>query len=113
MDKKENSQRRKITPKQAGAIIGILLLVLVYVVTFIMSIADNSASARWFYICLFATFAVPLLLWIYIWMYGKLTGKPTIADPDMGKTESNIKASSGTAPSVSKPQDIPSNDTKP
>ncbi len=72
--------KKKITSKQVVAIIGILLLVLMYLATLIAAIADSSASGRLFWICLYATVAIPLLVWVYTWMYGKLTGKRTIAD---------------------------------
>lgn len=80
MEKKEN--QKKITSKQIVAIAGVVLLALLYVVTLIVAIFDNSQSGKWFMICIFATVAVPMLLWIYTWMYGKLTGKHTIADSD-------------------------------
>lgn len=72
--------RKKITSKQVVALGGVVLLVLMYVVTLIVAIVDRSASGRLFAMCLLATFAIPILIWIYIWMYGKLTGKRTIAD---------------------------------
>lgn len=81
MDGKKNSPKQKMTHRQAAAITGVVLLVLLYVVTFIVAILDNSDSSRWFYIFLFATFAVPLLTWIYIWIYGRMTGKPAVGDP--------------------------------
>ncbi len=73
-----------MTPKQIAAILGVVLLALLYVVTLIVAIVDTSASGKLFGVCLVATFAVPLLLWIYIWMYGKLTGKATMADLNIG-----------------------------
>lgn len=73
-----------MTSKQIVAIIGIVLLVLLYVVTLIVAFADNSASGNLFVVCLFATIAIPVLVWIYTWMYGKLTGKSTIADLNIG-----------------------------
>ena len=73
-----------MTSKQIVAIIGIVLLVLLYVVTLITAFLDTSASGSLFGICLFATIAVPLFIWIYTWMYGKLTNKSTIADIDIG-----------------------------
>lgn len=71
---------KKITSRQVVAIIGIVLLVLMYIVTLIAAIADKSASGNLFRICLFATVAIPILIWIYTWMYGKLTRKHTFAD---------------------------------
>lgn len=79
---KEKSHARKVTSKQVVAIIGIVLLVLMYIITLITAITDSSASAKWFRISLFATLAVPLVIWIYTWMYARLTGKHAIGDPD-------------------------------
>lgn len=75
---------KKITSKQVVAIIGILLLVLMYLATLITAIVDSSASGRLFWICLYATVAIPLLVWVYTWMYGKLTRKHTFADFELG-----------------------------
>lgn len=74
--------RKKVTSRQVVALIGVILLTLLYIVTLIVAIVDKTASARWFWMCLFATIAVPLLIWIYTWMYGKLTGRHTITDSD-------------------------------
>lgn len=77
----------KITSKQVVAMIGIILLVLLYVVTLIVAIVDRSASGRLFWLCLYATIAIPILIWFYTWMYGKLTRKHTFADFDLGGTQ--------------------------
>ena len=77
-EKDENT--KKVTSRQVVAIAGILLLALLYIVTLIVAIFDNSESGRWFMLCIFATVAVPILLWVYTWMYGKLTGRHTIAN---------------------------------
>ena len=55
--------------------------VLMYIITLITAIADTTASAKWFRISLFATLAVPLVIWIYTWMYARLTGKHAVGDP--------------------------------
>lgn len=75
-----SNAKRKVTSRQVIALAGVILLVLLYIVTLIVAVADKTASAVWFRMCLFATIAVPLLIWIYTWMYGKLTGKRTPAD---------------------------------
>lgn len=75
---------KKITSKQVIAIIGIVLLVLMYIATLIAAIADSSASGRLFWMCLYATIVIPILIWVYTWMYGKLTQKHTFADFDLG-----------------------------
>lgn len=74
---------KKITSKQVVAIIGIVLLVLMYIATLIAAIVDSSASGRLFWVCLYATVVIPILIWVYTWMYGKLTQKHTFADFDM------------------------------
>lgn len=79
-DNGKDTAKKKVTSKQIVAITGIVLLVLLYIVTLVVAITDNSESGRWFMICIFATVAMPLLIWIYTWMYGKLTGRHTIAD---------------------------------
>ncbi len=70
----------KNKPKQIAAIICIVLLVLLYVATLIVSVLDFPGSDRLFAACLMATIGLPILLWIFIWVYGKYTQKQTIAD---------------------------------
>ncbi len=81
MSEHGKEKHTKITAKQVVAWIGIILLILLYAVTFIMAFVDTSASGKLFILCLFSTVAVPCLIWVYTWMYGKLTGRHTIADP--------------------------------
>lgn len=81
-DKKKNN--RRMTSKQVVALVGVILLVAMYLITLIVAIFDQDSSGRLFQACLVATIAIPLLIWIYIWMYGKLTGKHTMADLDLG-----------------------------
>lgn len=76
------SPKKKITSKQVVAMGGIILLVLLYIITLIVAFIDNSASGKMFALCLFASIAIPFLIWIYVWMYGKLTNKKTFADFD-------------------------------
>ena len=65
----------KKKPKQIAAIICIILLVLLYVATLVVSLLDFPGSDR-----LFATVGLPILIWIYIWAYGRFTNKSTIAE---------------------------------
>ena len=76
-DKNTQNKKTKMTSKQIFAIIGIILLVLLYVVTLFAAIFDSHAL---FATCLLATVAIPLLIWIYTWMFGKLTNRSTFAD---------------------------------
>lgn len=70
----------KKTPKQIGALICVALLVSLYLATLILSFLKFPGSDRLFGVCLSATIGVPILLWIYIWLYGKVTNKKTITD---------------------------------
>lgn len=88
-DKNTENKKTKMTSKQIFAIIGIVVLVLLYVVTLLAAIFDSSATHALFATCLLATVAIPLLIWIYTWMFGKLTNRSTFADfhPEEKKNE--------------------------
>lgn len=83
---KENS-KKKITSKQVVAMGGVILLALMYIITLVVAIVDNSSSGKLFALCLYATIAIPILIWIYTWMYGKLTNKHTFADFDLNEEQ--------------------------
>ncbi len=72
---------KKLKPKQIAAIICIVLLVLLYVATLVVSLLDFPGSDRLFAACLMATIGLPILLWIYIWLYGKYTERKTFENP--------------------------------
>lgn len=82
-DTRKQKQNKKRSSRQIVAMLGVLLLVLLYIVTLIAAIVDSSQSAQWFRICLVATFALPLVIWLYSWMYSRLTGKSAIGDPNI------------------------------
>lgn len=84
---KTSDKKKKVTSKQIVAIVGVILLALLYIITLIVAIVDNSESGRWFMSCIFGTVAIPLLIWIYIWLYGKFTGKHTIADSEQDQQD--------------------------
>lgn len=88
---KNNKEKSKITSKQIFAIAGIVILVLLYLVTLLAAFCDNSSSGTLFALCLFATIAIPVLIWIYTWMYGKLSNKSTFADvyPEKNSNSAN------------------------
>lgn len=77
----------KKKPKQIAAIICIILLVLLYIATLVVSLLDFPGSDRLFAACLMATVGLPILLWIYIWLYGKYTSRPTMADSSLSASE--------------------------
>ncbi len=61
----------KKSSKQIAAILCIVLLVLLYAATLIVALLDFPGSDRLFAACLMATVGLPILLWIYLWLYGK------------------------------------------
>lgn len=71
---------KKRSVKQIAALIAVILLVAMYIVTLVVAIFDKSASGKMFLFCVVCTVAVPLLAWIFIWLYGQYSGKKTIAD---------------------------------
>lgn len=73
-------ENRKKNVKQIAAWVAIILLAGLYVVTLLVAIFDKTASATMFKICLACTFVIPVLAWGFIWIYGQMTGKKTIAD---------------------------------
>lgn len=81
--KNENS---KMNPKRIAALVAVILLVALYVVTLFVAIFAPTEGNNLFAVCLMATVAVPLLAWIYIWLYGQMTGKKTMADLDLLQT---------------------------
>ena len=70
--KKEDNNKKKASPKQIAAIICIVLLVGMYVATLIVALLDFPGSDRLFASCLVATIGLPILLWIYIWLFQKV-----------------------------------------
>ena len=62
----------KRTAKRIAAIIGIALLVLLYVLLLVFAIFDFKGSELLFRACLIGTVTIPILIWIYMYLYDKL-----------------------------------------
>lgn len=73
----------KRTPKQIAALICVILLIAMYVITLVVACLDFGDAGRLFAGCLLATIALPILLWIYIWLYGIYRDKHNMASLDM------------------------------
>lgn len=84
---KNTPKKKKATPKQIAAIAGLVLLLLLYAVTLVTAFIDTAQARKLFELCAFATFVLPLVIWVYIWIFGKLTGRSTIADLNAGGKE--------------------------
>lgn len=79
--------KKKKNHKQIAAIICLILILLSYIASFIVSLTDSSKSGELFQACLIATVFLPILCWIYIWLYGQVKQKHTIADLDILQTK--------------------------
>lgn len=84
--------------KQIAAWVCIILLVSLYIITFIVALLDFPGSGALFQSCLAATIGLPILLWIYIWLYGKMKEKQTIASLNIFQTDDNSIPKNETTP---------------
>ena len=82
---------KKKTPKQIAAIVCLALIVISYIAAFVVALMDSTKSGELFQACLLATVFLPILCWIYIWLYGQVKQKHTIADLDILQTGENEK----------------------
>lgn len=80
-DNQHSSQKR--TPKQIAALICVFLLAAMYVITLIVACLDLKDAGRLFAGCLLMTVALPILLWIYIWLYGIYRDRHNMASLDI------------------------------
>lgn len=71
---------KKINVKRIAAWIAIILLVGLYVVTLVLALINSPATNSLFTVALVCTIVIPVMCWIFIWVYGQMTGKKTIAD---------------------------------
>lgn len=62
----------KRTAKQIAALLGVALLVLMYLLLLVFAICDFEGSQMMFRVCLMATFIIPLLIWIYVYLYDRM-----------------------------------------
>lgn len=63
---------KKKSPKQIAALLCALLLVSLYVITFIVACLDIADSGKLFSVCLAATIGVPIFLWIILFFLGRM-----------------------------------------
>ena len=82
---------KKKTPKQIAAIVCLALIVISSIAAFVVALMDSTKSGELFQACLLATVFLPILCWIYIWLYGQVKQKHTIADLDILQTVENEK----------------------
>ncbi len=62
-------EKKKRTPKRIAALLCVIILVGMYLLTLIVACLDFPGAGNWFAACLFATIGLPILLWVYLWLY--------------------------------------------
>lgn len=55
--------------KQVLALVGVILLVSLYIITVICAVTDNSGTMRMFTASIVATVVIPVLIWVYTFIY--------------------------------------------
>ena len=72
--------------KRIMAVIGIIILVGLYITTLILAIFGNEHTNSWFMACIAATVIIPIMIWVYSWLYKLL--KKDVADARSKASES-------------------------
>lgn len=85
---KSEQDGKKRTPKQIAALFCVILLICLYLFTFIIACLDFPGADKLFPVCLMATIGLPILFWIYIWLYGVTKEKHTMASADLLHSDS-------------------------
>lgn len=69
--------------KRIGALVGVILLAGTILATLALAILGYTFENKLFMGLIVADICLPILLWVYIWLFGKLTGKHTMASFDL------------------------------
>ena len=69
--------------RRIAALAGVILLVGLYLVTFVLAIAGNEKSTQLLRFCFGMTIFVPLFIWVVTWCVGVLFHKKTFASLDL------------------------------
>lgn len=70
----------KKSPKQIAAIIALIAIVALIIAYFVSALTATPESGNTFFAYFFAIIAIPILLWLFLFCYGRLTQKHTIAE---------------------------------
>ncbi len=68
--------------KRIVALIGVVLLVGMYLVLLVQAVLGAPGTGATFIACAAATVAVPIAIWLILWVYSSVTGKRTVASSD-------------------------------
>lgn len=72
--------------KQLIAIGGVLLLIALYLFTFVAAFLKIENWDRLFLASAVATIGVPLLIWIFVWLYNKVSDQRSSTSSDSDET---------------------------
>lgn len=78
----DSNKEKTPTYKRVLALLGIVLLLGMYVALLIFALIGSPDTYNLFLGCVAATVAVPIMLWLTIWVIGALSGRHTIASLD-------------------------------
>ncbi len=70
----------KKSPKQIAAIIALIAIVALIIAYFVSALTATPESGNTFFAYFFAIIAIPILMWLFLFCYGRLTQKHTIAE---------------------------------
>ena len=101
----KNPQNAASGPKRVAAILAIAFLVLLYLILLIAAIFDPTAGGKFFLIALFGTVAVPLVLWLYLWMYARFAGTKAPGDPETPVIDESLTESENVSTTEEKGSD--------
>ena len=62
----------KSKAKQIAAIGAVVIIVAIYIVTLILGITNNENTSSWFMAAIVATVVLPVISWVYIWIYQRV-----------------------------------------
>lgn len=71
--------------KRIFAILGVILLLALYVFTFIMALTDNTSTMRMLEASVLATIIIPVLIWTYTFIYRLLNKKDDSQNDNLTK----------------------------
>ena len=93
-------------PQRIAALIGLVLIFGLAITTLVVAITDSTGQL--FRSFLMLTIAAPILIWIYIWLYGKYRRRHTIASFDfMGSPDDEPVDASRAEMSGESASDVP------
>jgi len=77
-----NENKNSWNAKRVIALVGVIAFAVMIIATLVTAITGSV----YFMGCLIVTIALPLTLWVFLWSYGVMMNKHTIASFDLGAT---------------------------